>query len=61
MLTLPPLLLAVTQRESFVKATDADVAFIRGIPPLEVPESYIEFITRFGNGAIQGQGVRNQA
>jgi hypothetical protein len=48
MLTLPPLLLTVTQRETFVKATDADVALIRGIPPLEVPESYIEFITRFG-------------
>lgn len=48
MLTLPPLLLAVTQREPFEKATEADVALIRRITPLEVPESYIEFITRFG-------------
>ena len=48
MLILPPLLLTVTQRESFEKATEADVALIRGILPLEVPESYLEFITRFG-------------
>jgi hypothetical protein len=48
MLTLPPLLLAVTQREPFVKATANDLTLIRGIQPLEVPESYLEFITRFG-------------
>ncbi|RYF16563.1 MAG: hypothetical protein EOO77_12365, partial [Oxalobacteraceae bacterium] len=48
MLILPPLLLTVTQREPFIKATAADVALIRDIPPLKVPETYIEFITRIG-------------
>lgn len=48
MLTLPPLIAAMTQRETFAKASEADAALIRGLPPLAVPESYIEFITRYG-------------
>lgn len=38
----------MTERETFSKAGADDVALIRDILPLAVPESYIEFITRFG-------------
>jgi hypothetical protein len=48
MLTLPSALEAMTERKSFDKASQADVALIRSIPPLPVPETYLEFITRFG-------------
>ncbi|TFI58722.1 SMI1/KNR4 family protein [Sphingomonas parva] len=48
MLTLPAPILAMTQRESFAKATAEDVHMIRSLPPLPVPESYIELITRYG-------------
>lgn len=48
MLTLPPPLLAMTQREQFARATAEEVAMLRKLPPLAVPESYVELITRFG-------------
>jgi hypothetical protein len=48
MLTLPPLVESMVRRGNFAKATPEDIALVRSIPPLPVPESYIEFITRFG-------------
>ncbi|NJO56250.1 MAG: hypothetical protein HC834_07785, partial [Rhodospirillales bacterium] len=48
MLTLPPLLQAMTERQEWPRATDADLSLIRAIPPLEVPETYLAFIARFG-------------
>jgi hypothetical protein len=48
LLTLPPLLQAMTQRQQWPRATDADLALIRAIPPLEVPATYLAFIARYG-------------
>ena len=44
MLTLPPLIAAMVQREPFPKASEADAALIRGIPPLPVPSYRLTLI-----------------
>jgi hypothetical protein len=50
MLKMPPDLLRAIEHGRYPKtpSTPDDIALIRTIPPLPVPESYIEFITRFG-------------
>ena len=48
MLTLPVPILAMVQRGNFAKATADEAQMIRSLPPLPVPESYIELITHYG-------------
>jgi len=48
MLSLPPKLLTLVQREKFPKATPDAVALIKSLVELVVPESYFDLITRYG-------------
>lgn len=48
MIDLPTPIRAMTERQDWPRATEADLETIRGLPPLEVPTTYLEFISRFG-------------
>lgn len=48
MLTLPRPVLEMVRREAFPKATPQDVAKIKALMALPVPDSYFELITRYG-------------
>ncbi|UZW57905.1 hypothetical protein NUH86_23165 (plasmid) [Sphingobium sp. JS3065] len=48
MLILPSAIKAIVAREAFAKGSDADLEMRRRLPPVAVPQSYLEFVTTWG-------------
>ena len=48
MLVIPPAMQKVLARQPWPRATPDDVARLRAVPPLPVPDIYFELITRYG-------------
>ncbi|WP_257558401.1 hypothetical protein [Sphingobium sp. CFD-2] len=44
MLILPSAIKVIVAREAFARAGDADLEMLRRLPPVAVPQSYLEFV-----------------